>query len=335
MAGAGQMSKDETPKELVEALNMIRGEAKGFGPQSLDALESKQATRVRSIFADPNIVGIGIAEKYTEKKKTGELGLCFYVEKKIPKNKMKFTKLIPPVLSVADRRAVFTDVQAIGKVRPQINMRRTPITSGFSVGNSVETGTLGAIVKKKKKLFLLSNSHVFAKSGKGKVGDIIVYPGLLDNTGKKQQIGVLSHILPFQVGDDFLNRIDAALAEIHEDALENLDFSIRGAQAPFETIAPVRGMKIVTRGRTSGNTQGEIQDVHFSIVVPYHGIGKVGFIDQVKCTNYSKGGDSGAVIVDRASKKIVGLHFAGSGAASIFNPIGEVTKALKFAFTDK
>jgi hypothetical protein len=46
--------------------------------------------------------------------------------------------------------------------------------------------------------------------------------------------------------------------------------------------------------------------VHFSVVLPYPGVGTIGFIDQVKCTRYSKLGDSGSIIVDKKSGKIVG-----------------------------
>jgi len=325
------MAKTDTPKDLLEALDLIRG-TRGPRLESLDAVESKNVARVRTIFEDRNIVAIGIAEKETEKKKTGELGLCFYVEKKIPRSRMNVNKMIPPVLSVADRKAVFTDVRQIGKVRPQINKRKSPLSSGFSVGNDNETGTLGAIVKKGSKFFLLSNSHVLADSGKGKSGDDIIYPGEADTSGKTQKVAALTDFVPFKIGDDFLNRVDAALAEVDEDFVDQLDFSIRGAKSPLATTDPVRDMKIVMRGRTSGNSEGTVEDVHFSIVLPYPGVGKVGFIDQVKCTRYSKPGDSGSIIVDKKSGKIVGLHFAGSSDGSIFNPISEVVKALKFSF---
>ncbi|MDB5568164.1 MAG: hypothetical protein JWP84_4730 [Tardiphaga sp.] len=328
------MATEATPKGLLQALDLIRG-TRAPRPEALDVLESRQVDRVRTIFEDPNIVAIGIAQKETEKKQTGELGLCFYVEKKIARSRMKSSKMIPPVLSVAGRQAVFTDVQAIGKVRPQVNKRRAPVLSGFSVGNSSDTGTLGAIVKKGSKFFLLSNSRVLARSGKGKIGDVIIYPGEADDGGKTQAVAALSHIVPFKPGDDFLNLVDAALAEVDQDFVDKLDFSIRGAKSPLATIDPVRGMKIVTRGRTSGDTEGEVQDVHFSIVLPYPGVGQIGFLNQVKCSHYSKPGDSGSIIVDQKSKKIVGLHFAGSGSASIFNPIGEVIKALKFRFSQK
>jgi hypothetical protein len=328
------MAKTDTPKELLEALDLIRG-TRGPSIESLDALESKQVARVRTIFEDRNIVAIGIAEKETENKNTGELSLCFYVEKKIPKSRMSGNKSIHPVLSMPGRKAVFTDVRQIGKVRPQINHRKSPLVSGFSVGNASETGTLGAIVKKGSKFFLLSNSHVLADSGKGKPGDEIIYPGGADTSGKKQTVAVLKNFVPFKIGDDFLNRVDAALAEVNENFMDQLDFSIRGATSPLLIANPTRGMKIVMRGRTSGNSEGTVDDVHFSIVVPYPGVGKVGFLDQVKCTRYSKGGDSGSIMVDKQNGTVVGLHFAGSGEASIFNPISEVMKALKFRFAER
>lgn len=328
------MAKNDTPKELVLALEMIRS-TKGPRLESLDRLESQHVQRVRDIFEDRNIVGIGIAEKETAGKATGELGLCFYVEKKRAKAKVTPNKMIPPVLSVADRTAVFTDVQEIGHVLPQVNRKGTPIQSGFSVGNAIDTGTLGAIVRKGRKYYLLSNSHVFAKSGKGKVGDDIIYPGDADRGGSKaQRVAALSDILRFQQTDDFVNHVDAALAAVDDAFLDKLDLSIHGAKAPISVAEPVRGMKIVKRGRTSGTTEGTVRDVHFSIAVPYPGVGKIGFIDQVLCTQYSKPGDSGSILVDKATGKIVGLHFAGSSQGSVFNPISEVLKALRFRFAE-
>lgn len=332
------MAKDRTPKELLQALDMIRGDG-GPRPESLRALsavESTQIKRVRSIFEDPNIVAIGIAQKETQKKDTGELSLCFYVEKKRAKAKLKPGRMIPPVVGVADRTAVFTDVQEIGKVRLQVNRRAAPLQSGFSVGRLPDTGTLGAIVRKGKKYFILSNSHVLADCGKAKLGDKVIYPGDMDRAGAKAQaVGVLSEFIAFDETEDFVNHVDAALAEVGDEFLDKLDFSILRAKKPLATTEPVRGMKIVKRGRTSGDTEGVVKDVHFSVLIPYPSLGKIGFIDQVFCTQYSKPGDSGAIVVDKATGKIVGLHFAGSAKGSIFSSIGEVVKALKFRFVVK
>jgi hypothetical protein len=329
--------KSDTPKPLLNALAMVRGD---LAPQieMLGVVRATHLNRVRKIFEDRNIVGIGIAEKVSENAPTGELSLCFYVEKKLPKSRMKNNKLIPPVMAAPDDKAVFTDVQEIGRPVPEakVNKRDKPIQSGFSVGHvKITAGTVGALVKKGKKLLILSNSHVLALSGKGKVGDVIIFPGDADR-GKKERrpVATLESFTPFQKGGDLVNVTDAALALIDDDRIDEVDFTVLGAQSPLAMIKPKRGMKVVKRGRTTGDTEGEVQDIHFSIVITYPGVGQVGFRDQVKCTRYTEGGDSGSIVVDKETGKIVGLHFAGSPGMSAFNPIDEVVKALKFRFVN-
>ena len=222
-------------------------------------------------------------------------------------------------MAVPDGSAVFTDVKQIGKLLPQANIRKSPIRSGYSVGHRrITAGTLGAIVKKGRKYFLLSNSHVLALSGKGKIGDKVVYPGP-DDGGKlpADLVATLSAFVPFQVGGDFVNRVDAALAEIVEKRLDDLDFSILDAKKTLATIAPARGMTVAKRGRTTGDTESTVEDVNFRAIIEYDDVGKVGFLDQAFCRRYTGPGDSGAIVVDKKSGKIVGLHFAGaSGEAS-------------------
>jgi hypothetical protein len=331
---SGSRQLRDTPTNLLAALNLVRNE-KIPNPESLDSLEMQHVKRVRKIFDDRNIVGIGIAEKETAGKPTGHLSLTFYVRKKLSKGKVNPGNMVPPVVSISGRAAVFTDVFEIGNVRPQINQRQTPISSGFSVGNLSDTGTLGAVVKKGKKYFLLSNSHVLAKSGRGRPGDTIIYPGKADLNGNKaQKVASLASILPFQRTADFVNHVDAALAEVEDNFTDSLDFAVPKVKSPVKTIEPVRGMKVVLRGRSSGDSEGVIKDVHFSIALPYEGVGQIGFIDQVLCTRYSQGGDSGSLIVEKTSGKVLGMHFAGSSAGSVFNPMSEVMKALKFTFAN-
>jgi len=68
------MPKEQTPKDLRQALDFVRGGV-GAAPESLRALSHLEAThikRARTLFEDPNIVAVGIAEKVTERKPTGE-----------------------------------------------------------------------------------------------------------------------------------------------------------------------------------------------------------------------------------------------------------------------
>lgn len=325
----------DTPKYLLECLDLVtKPKVSAAMVGAAGSAEALHVNRVRSVFQDPNIVGVGIAEKTTARGRTGELSLCFYVEKKVPKSKMKAGKFVPPVMSSPDGTAVFTDVKAIGRLRPEVNKKTSPIQSGFSVGHvAISAGTVGAIVKKGTKLFILSNSHVLADSGLGKAKDKVLYPGPADG-GKvaKHLAGALSKFVKFKVGGQFVNDVDCAIAEIDAARLDDINFSILGLKGAPKTIKAERGMVVRKRGRTTGDTQGTVEDVNFRVVIPYPGVGDVGFRDQVLCTRYTKPGDSGSIVVDKESGAIVGLHFAGANGGSVFNPIDQVTKALAIKF---
>ena len=325
----------DTPKPFLDCLNLVTAPkvtAAAAGPAG--SPEALHVSRVRTVFEDRNIVGVGISEKVTDGAKTGELSLCFYVEKKIARSKLREGRLVPPVMSAPSGAAVFTDVKPIGRVRPEVKKKVSPIQSGFSVAHvEVGAGTVGAIVKKGKKLYILSNAHVLANSGLGKVKDQVTYPGSLDG-GKlpKHLAGTLAKFVRFKTGGRFVNHVDCALCQIDSGRLGDLDLSIFGVTGLPKTIAAKRGMKVMKRGRTTGETTGEIEDVNFRVVIDYPGVGEVGFLEQVLCTRYSKAGDSGAIVVDKQSHKIVGLHFAGASGGSVFNPIADVIKALRFTF---
>src|SRR5260221_567794 len=104
--------------------------------------------------------------------------------------------------------------------------------------------------------------------------------------------------------------------------------------APLATIVPERDMVVTKRGRTTGVTQGKIIDTDFRFALKYDGVGEIGFTRQVLCERYTDAGDSGSLVIDTATGKIVGLHFAGANGGSVFNPIQSVIKALGFIFTD-
>lgn len=326
----------DSPKDLIDALNLITA-VKAPRLEAVGGLGVRHFTHVRSVFDDPNILGVGISEKVSGGKKTGELCVCFYVEKKLPPAKVRARHMVPPVLAGTGRRAVYTDVKAVGRLRPQVNKERSPIESGFSAGHfNVTAGTVGAIVKKKggSSRYLLSNSHVLADSGRGKKGDPILYPGKADG-GKRpaDQIAKLDSFVPFTKGGSFVNLVDAALAQILPDRTSDVSYNLPGTKTPLGTITPKRNMMVTKRGRTTGTTSGRIVDTDFRFVLPYPGVGPVGYTRQVLCERYTDGGDSGSLVIDKATGKVVGLHFAGANGGSVFSPIAEVVKTLSFQFT--
>ena len=165
-----------TPRYLVHVLDFITSNEE---PEAtIESLHARQVRRVRSVFEDPNIVGVGVGKKVSGEKETEELCVCFYVEKKLAPSKVSGQHFIPPVIAGGDGRSVHTDVKKLGRVSLEAHtlVKRRPIESGFSVGHvKISAGTIGAIVKKSGKRYLLSNSHILANSGKGKPGDKVVY----------------------------------------------------------------------------------------------------------------------------------------------------------------
>jgi hypothetical protein len=324
-------------KNLLRALDLLTI-APHTEIQALSLGGSEHTRNIKRIVGSKNVVAVGISEKESNGKMTGYLCLTFYVERKVPLNKLRADEVIPPALpqSMGGPHVISTDVKAIGRIYPEVNAIRNPVQPGNSIGHlKVTAGTLGAFVEKDKQLLILSNSHVLANSGKAKIGDAIIYPGKHDGgTKAKDAVAKLVEFVQFQTGGDFVNKVDCALAEPLESRLEDIKKGIKGLGLPKGIIKPKRGMKVTKVGRTTGRTTGEVLDVNFRTTINYPGVGFVGFIDQVLCTRYTDGGDSGSLVIDKESGKAVGLHFSGSPpegesvGSSIFNPIQDVLKAL-------
>ncbi len=313
-------------KEVVHVLDLLTKP----GLESAAPREAEPAFRMRRLLGNKNIVAVGVGEKITGGKRTGALSLRFYVKRKVSLNRLRAVDAVPPAvhpaLTLTDT-AVPTDVIVLGRLR----LDGVSIKPGASMGHvNAPAGTFGALVRRNRKLEVLSNSHVLARSGKGRRGDAILSPGKGDGgTAAQDVVARLSRFKKFVVGGAFVNRVDCAAATPTSSRLQDFKSAIPGVGVPRGTIAASRGMKIVKVGRTTGKTVGVVEDIHFRVVFPYPGVGKVGFIDQVLCSRYSAPGDSGSLVLDRRTKRAVGLHFASAPEGSVFSPIEDVLKALR------
>jgi hypothetical protein len=296
------------------------------GPESLG--DRKQLSQIRDVINQPNVVGLGVAFKVTGKKTLSDVALAFYVEKKLPLSQLRGSHTVPPLVR-SGGKAVATDVVAIGRLRPDANVRHAPIEPGYSVGHfSGDTGTLGAIVTAGQKYFVLSNSHVLAKCGLAKKGDSILYPGYDDGgKGTKDTIAKLSKFIKLKARGT--NSVDTAIAEIDADQVAHILAKITGIGLIRATIKAKPGMKVEKVGRTSGKTQGTVISAKFRpLRLPYDGIGNVSFGDQILVTRFTKPGDSGSLVVDVKTKKAVGLHFASANGGSVSAPIDRVLEEM-------
>ncbi len=239
------------------------------------------------------------------------------------------------------------DLRHIGPIRkrqpPWHRSRNRPLKIGGSIGHHIITaGTLGCFVRDGEasdRTLVLSNNHVLADENNGSIGDAILQPGDFDhgqNPGDK--VGELLRFVPMETGQP--NRVDCAVATI-DDPLSfeagNLTGlgSLSGLGQPIESD----GVQVSKIGRTTGLTHGVVTAFEVDNVIVEYDMGLLRFDGQIEIEGagddpFSRGGDSGSMIVDD-NLAAVALLFAGgeSGGTNgqgltYANPLHEVLDAI-------
>ncbi len=275
-----------------------------------------------------NIVGVGISEKITGQKLTGEDCITVYVVAKVGKSKIQKNALVPEQIN-----GVPTDVVETGEINAlAYTGRYRPAPGGVSVGHyQITAGTLGCLVQKNGRTFILSNNHVLANSNQALLNDPILQPGPFDGgSSSGSVIGRLSEFIPIQFGD-IPNLVDCAIAQSAPPLVtaHNKDFG----KINSSHVAASRFMLVKKSGRSTQLTRGMITDVNATVRVGFGTSGKALFKDQIIITSvplfpFSAGGDSGSLILTNSDNKPVGLLFAGSSLFTIANKIQNVLSAL-------
>jgi hypothetical protein len=240
------------------------------------------------------------------------------------------------------------DVSYVGELTkqaepPSSSHRMRPVRPGTSAGHyEITAGTLGAFVRVdgSDQPHLLSNNHVLADENRGAVGDEILQPGVLDGgQSGTDRIASLQRFVALDAAG--VNYADAAIAAL-DDGVE-FEASIEeiattGAITPAEDVE-----RVVKRGRTTGLTHGLVTAIEVDNVVARFSTGNLRFDNQIEIagagmTVFSRGGDSGSLIVDESSGDAVGLLFAGSDqggpqgtGVTYANPLDAVFQRLSVA----
>ncbi|MPQ45014.1 hypothetical protein [Clostridium tarantellae] len=295
----------------------------------------------------PHVVGVGMGYKCINECMTNELSIHVLVEKKVSSDSLNCCSMIP-----RDYKNIKTDVIEVGSKNREstensenvflgtaptgLPQRKRPLEGGYgiSVINSTNsTGTIGCVVTRGSKYYVLSNNHVLAGYNDFPIGAKFIQPGG-DDKGKYPEdfVATLSDFIPlyFKSGSAVPeNYVDAAIAEITNPSLKSNKIALVGAIKGV--AAPVLNENIKKVGTTSGLTKGKIVTVGTTANVKYDN-GKTAFFkDQVLAGLYNKGGDSGSIILNEKDEAI-GLLMSGGGPnykTCIFNNIQNVLKALK------
>ena len=216
-----------------------------------------------------------------------------------------------------------------------------PVPIGVSTGNATAadcaTGTIAArVIDSTKKVYALSNNHVYALENSAKIPTDVLQPGLYDagckGTGSAGNvIGTLSAYVPISSTSN--NTVDAAIALSSTDKLCNYT-PFNGYGRPNSKTTTAKIFQAVQKyGRTTSLTKGTIMGLNATVSVTYD-FGTAVFVKQIIVTSsraFIKAGDSGSLLVTNDSNCYpVGLLFAGNGSGTyaIANPIGLVLTSL-------
>jgi hypothetical protein len=296
------------------------------------------------------VVGVGIGEKMIGGQPSGVLAVKFLVRIKYSKDQVPDSDRLP-----TDLRGLPVDVEQVGTFHrlasakskttkaaepapalPNPRTRLRPFQPGCSVGfadvehPSLMAGTFGFLATDgTAKRYVVSNNHVLANENRLALGGPIYQPGLLDGGDlATDRIASLRRFVALSTTDP--NTVDCALAELEEG--QEVSPAILFIGPPKGTAPAAIDMVVHKFGRTTGYRVGTITSVDTDLSVDY-GLGDVTFHDQILVRGregqaFSDAGDSGALVVERASGNAVGLLFAGSPSHSAASHIDDVLTAL-------
>jgi len=200
--------------------------------------------------------------------------------------------------------------------------------SGANTNLTGESGTIGYFCTRKskwsrrKEIYMLSNSHVFAdlRTEKVDAGDLIMQPSP-GESGSNRPIGALTYFSPlkFNGATNQPNHIDAAIAKLWSKHPLRPLIPLIGAVKGYVAKHNVEPGEAVRKfGRTTGYTEGRVFSIYLDIRIRYDRTGQTAFFqDQFliepalpEFDRFVSKGDSGSLLVD-ASQHAIGLIFGG------------------------
>ena len=217
-------------------------------------------------------------------------------------------------------------------------------------------GTLGSLVMRGTTQYILSNTHVLARSDAASIGDNIVQPGLIDTptctTAGTTTVANLTQFFNLQTSPT--PNIDAAIAQVVAGKVDTAgkivylgaamdsngvpvaDAPQGGAGLPTSSIAT--GRPVAKSGRSTGLTCSTIEATNISTSVDYttncDGTGTkftINYVNQIGVIggDFSGEGDSGSLIVTQDTATPVALLYAGSNTDTVGNPVADVLNFFK------
>ena len=236
-----------------------------------------------------------------------------------------------PVQVAFDRGPTRKTATALIGNPAQHQARRRPVPGGVEIGplGGNFVGTLGCFVRRggddNGPLFVLSNNHVLANVNRFPVGTPFTQPFSASAADTIATLSSFEPILFPAPGTQPRNVIDAAIAVVTNPAQVVVGKMLNIKKYTPLLLAPRPGMTVTKAGRTTGVTTGTIRAIRVRGVQVNYGTRQVPIIATFDNAitilgdnglPFSNPGDSGSVILDKASGRPVALLFAGDGSTT-------------------
>jgi hypothetical protein len=266
-------------------------------------------------------------------------------------------------ISQADSTVVSSVVVTV--IPPNQAAQTSPAVLGVSGGNALDTngstccgGTLGALVSRGGKQYILSTNHVLARTDQANIGESIIQPGLLDtscSTSGTTAVATLSQFANLEnpaagkpVADAALAQVVTGKVDVQGTILELGGSTTNGQPTDGAPLAgsggtPTQGLAVAKSGRSTGLTCSTIGVVNLTTRIDYQkGCSSdttfsVTFSNLVAISgsSFSAEGDSGSIVVDQNTSEPVALLVAGSDTDTIAAPVSDVLAALQDPSTNE
>lgn len=205
--------------------------------------------------------------------------------------------------------------------------RFRPVPSGVSVAHpEITAGTFSckAIDTETEEILGLSNNHVISPHWPElqvvQVDDPTLQPGPADKGTLDDQVGEVDRWIP--VLKDVPNLVDVGAFRS-----EQLSEQVLEVGKPDALIEAFPGEHVLKSGRSSGITYSRILGCNATIEV--EGWGTCIFDDQIVVSpGFMIPGDSGSIVLDADTHRVVGIGFAGSTEISVVMKASNVERLL-------
>lgn len=306
--------------------------------------------------APSNVHAVGIGRKLVAGKRTADLAIRFYVAHKMAESLLPGRALLPekvdglptdvieaPPASLTWPRKPTRRIRLAAALACSIDRKKQqrPVVAGISSGHfNITAGTLACFCRSrrsgdgKSQIYALSNNHVFANINQANRGDDIYQPGPSDGGTSADRFALLERFVQIKLGGTASNRVDAAIAALLPETSYLSEICRIGRVAG--TAHATEGMEVCKHGRTTNYTEGEITDTAYDALVGVNGA-SAKFENQIRIerstsfSSFAEGGDSGSLVLQKSTRKAIGLYFAGppSGSYGVANPIAAVLDELE------